>query len=148
MVNVKPDLIGITLAISFPILGAITAHFKNFSAEHFYQAFAAHALDMRDSEMADGDVIKLPRIDRAMQEYKRSGEYMAATNLSIVRHYRSAVIGATAGTAMAIVAGFSSEGYDIFGTFRKEEDQTTQVSVGEQDEDIALPLLSPALPQS
>lgn len=144
MVNVKPDLTGIVIATAFPILGAITAHFRNLHEEHFYKAFAAHALDMRDQEIANDEVLKLPRIDHAIKEYRQSGQYTPPTNLTIMKHYRSAVIGATAGTAMAIVTAFSKEGYDVLGNFRKEEDTTSQVSSEQEIEDIVTPQLSPA----
>ncbi len=110
MVNVKPDLVGVVIATTFPILGAITSHIRNHNKEHFYEAFASHALDMRDREFGEGEVVKFPRIDHAIEEFRRSGKYTPPTNLSIVRQYRSAVIGAAAGTAMIIAAGFSREG--------------------------------------
>jgi hypothetical protein len=148
MVNVKPDLTGIVIATAFPILGAITAHFRNLNEEHLYKAFAAHALDMRDREIGDDEVLKLPRIDHGIKEYKKSGQYAPPTNLTILKHYRSAVIGATAGTAMAIVVGFSREGYDVFGNFRKEEDVTSQVSSEQKVEDTVTPQFSRVPQQS
>lgn len=87
--------------------------------------------------------ITMPRIDHAIQVYKRSGEYTPPRSFNILRYYRSAVIGATAGTAMVISAGFSKEGYHVLGYFRKEEDAvTSQVSVEQNTEETVLPLMT------
>lgn len=129
MVNVKPDLTGICIATAFPFLAATTAHYKNSNEEHFYKAFASHALDMRDKEIANNEILKLPRIDHEIINFKRSGLYKAPSNSQLFVQFRSAIIGVAAGTAMAIVVGFSRDGYNIniLGPFRKEGDATQEM---------------------
>lgn len=147
LVYVKPDLIGISIATLFPLTGALVAHIRNYKEEHFYKAFATHALDMRDRDVPDDELLKLPRIDHEIISFRQSPDYKAPSTLSCLAHFRTAIIGAAAGTAMTIVGGFSENGYDVFHTFRKEETETSQASDG-QEVVVTQPHPSPAPQQN
>lgn len=124
----KPTLAGIALATAVPFVGALAAHAKSYNKEYFYNAFAAHALDMREKDIEESEILKLPRIDREITKFTQSGTYKAPSNLSLVMHFRTAIIAATTGSAMAIVGSLSEKGYDVLGLFRKEEKEISQAS--------------------
>ncbi len=146
LVYVKPDLTGISIATLFPLTGALAAHIRNYKREHFYKAFASYALDMRDAEIAEGQALKLPRIDHKILKFKQSEIYSSPSTLTCLSHFRSAIIGVAAGTAMTIVGGFSEKGFDLSKYFRKEDGEATQEKV-ERGAVAGLPQKLPPTPQ-
>lgn len=125
LVYVKPDLTGIAIATGLPLFGALIAHIKNYKEEHLYKAFASHALDMRDAECVEDTHKKLPRIDQELVLFQNSESYKNPSTLSCLSHFRTAIIGITAGTALTVVGGFSEKGYGVISPYRNEDEETS-----------------------
>lgn len=126
----KPDLIGLAISTITPLLGTTLAHISAYKEEHFYRAFAKHALDERRNHLksenqAHGD---FPRIDEEEFIFRNSVSYNAPSTLSSLNDFRMAVIGMTAGTALTVVGCFSEGGLNLLNNGRNEDYETNQPS--------------------
>ena len=129
LLYVKPDLIGLALSASTPLLGTILAHVSTYKEEHFYRAFAKHSLDKRRDVLLNDtqSYNDLPRIDEEEMLFRSSDDYKAPSTVTCLNHFRTAVIGMAAGTALTVVGCFSEGGLNLMQS-RNEEHEPSPVS--------------------